>query len=288
MPTRWYDNLKKNYLNMKSLIINLLIFSFLSFFSFSQVNGYFGKKNFLDVNVNLHLPLLYNFNNQLSFSSLGYLNKNGVLEQKMPKINTGFNFSYLRVIQRNIGLGLEMGLSNFRVVPNIGNSDFYTNAVIEMIGVRKFSILPKIEFSYEDALLPIGISNQIGVGVNYFSAVERDYIGSVSKYNESSYSSDLVSVSKDNYYNFETAESVKSYTILYKLTMRIPINKYLLCNFGFRYTFNFMPNLNDIIGTISSSSSEDYVLDQESFTRSIKNKENRSLIMFETGITFSF
>ena len=75
--------------------------------------------------------------------------------------------------------------------------------------------------------------------------------------------------------------------------MRIPINKSLLYHFGFRYTFNFVPNFSDLLGgsyqtNDTNPNSTEYILSQRDIDYSIKVKENRSLIMFETGVTFAF
>lgn len=261
-------------------IVSLTLF----FNTFSQVNGYFGKKNFIDFGIDFHMPIVYNFNTQSESYSYNFINKEG----KMPILNTGFHLSYSKVITRNMALGLEGAFSSFNIAPFNENDFYYTDLNSELLGVRKSTIIPKIEFSYSDALLPIGLSNQIGFGFNSYNAVERDYVGSVYYYDEMNNNTELIPVTKNNLYDFKNGKLIKGYTVLYKLTMRIPINKYLLYNFGFRYTFNFVPNLNLIVPNDSSVEPHDYILSNDDFRSSIKRKENRSLVMFETGLTFTF
>ena len=273
---------KQNYI-MKFLLFIVISTTFL-FNSFSQVNGYFGKKNFIDFGIDIHMPIVYNFNTQSESYSYNFINKDG----KMPILNTGFHLSYSKVITRNMALGIEGVFSSFKIAPFNQNDYYYTNLNTELLGVRKSTIIPKIEFSYSDALLPIGLSNQIGFGFNSYNAVERDYSGNVYYYDEMNYNTELTPVTKDNLYDFKNGNSIKGYTILYKLTMRIPINKYILYHFGFRYTFNFVPNFNLFMPNNSIVEPHDYILSNEDFRFSIKRKENRSLVMFETGLTFAF
>lgn len=266
---------------MKKYFLISLTFC-ISLASYSQVNGFFGKKNYVDFGVDLHSPLLYNFYNSLNYSN----------QANLGFLNYGFHVTYSRAIQSNLALGLEGGLSYFSVAPAQTSLGNYYNTSLEPIRISKSSFMPKFEFAYNDALLPIGVSNQIGIGFNYYKALENDYSGSVTIYDDFG-SSQKLNVSDDNYFNFTDQETVQGYTIMYKLTMRIPINKFLLYHFGFRYTFNFVPNLSDLLGSSfqtndTNTNSTEYILSQRDIDYSIKVKENRSLIMFETGVTFAF
>lgn len=263
---------------MKNLSILILTFLIISN-TYTQVNGFFGKKNYLDFGVDIHSPLLYNF-----YSSLNNSSNN----TELRNINFGFHAAYSRVIQNNIALGMEGALSFFSVAPDIySNGSNYANANLDLIKISKTTIMPKVEFAYNDALLPIGVSNQIGLGFNYYKALESDYTGSVVSYENY----DIIDINKNNYYDFNNQERIKGYTIMYKLMMRIPLNKSLLYHFGFRYTFNFVPNISSLIGTSTSTDNnldDQYILSKSDIEYEIKVKENRSLIMFETGITFAF
>ena len=266
---------------MKNLSILILTFLILSN-SYSQVNGFFGKKNYIDFGVDFHSPLLYNF-----YSSLNNSSNN----TELRNVNYGFHTTYSRVIQNNIALGVEGGLSYFSVSPDIFNlSSNYFHPNLDALGISKLSIMPKFEFAYNDALLPIGVSSQIGIGFNFYKAIDKNYTGTISYYND--FGNAVISnVSKDNYFDYSNQETTKGYTVMYKLTMRIPINKSLLYHFGFRYTFNFVPSSSNIFSDYSQSVAEfnsDYILTHSDIEYAIKAKENRSLIMFETGVTFAF
>ena len=266
---------------MKKNIIILFTFC-ISLVSYSQINGFFGKKNYVDFGVDVHSPLLYNFYNSLNNSN----------QTNLGFLNYGFHITYSRVVQSNLAVGLEGGLSYFSVAPaQVSFGDYYSSS-LDPVRISKSSFMPKFEFAYNDALLPIGVSNQIGIGFNYYKALVNGYSGSLTTYDDFG-SSQKLNVSDDNYFNFTDQETVQCYTVMYKLTMRIPINKSLLYHFCFRYTFNFVPNFSDLLGgsyqtNDTNPNSTEYILSQIDIDYSIKVKENRSLIMFETGVTFAF
>ena len=183
---------------MKYLII--VTFCIFSNLVFSQVNGFFGRKNFIDFGVDLQSPILYNFYNQTGGDTPAYVVRNGVLVQKSPFLNYGFNACLSRVISGNIALGLGGGISFFSVAPNFEFSSQYSNKILEVLDIRKMTIMPKFEIAYDDAILPMGVSNQFGFGFNYFSVLEKDYSGTA--VTNDSYTSDIINVTKDNYYDY--------------------------------------------------------------------------------------
>ena len=272
---------------MKYLII--ILFFICSFVSFSQVNGFFGKKNFIDFSIDFHSPLLYNFYNQTSGDTQGYMIKNGTLVQRLPLLNHAFHSTFSRVLTSNFAIGVGGGVSFFSVAPNFDFSSQYSNRILEVLDIRKLTIMPKFEIAYDDAILPMGVSNQFGFGFNYFSVLDKDYSGSV--VSNDSYSSDIINVTKHNYYDFNNQKTIKGYSIMYKLTMRIPLNKSLLYHFGFKYTFNFVPSYNADLLNISEPQTlidDNFILKLDDMKYMIKTKENRSLLLFETGLTYSF
>lgn len=266
---------------------------FLTFISLSlfcsfqaQTTGFFGKKNLLEIGGTLQNPMLYNFY-AMRNSPKPYLSKDGVLESRTPKLNYGFRFSYGKMIKRNLAVYLETGLNYFSVVPDpyfdygtLQTESNYTFEQGEMLDIRSFSIIPKIELTSDDGLLPIGITNQFGVGVNFYKTIKKDYIGSADSIDHSSGFSFPVNITSDNYYDYSN-QAIKGYTFLYKLTMRIPINDRILYHFGFRYTYTFVPFSN-------YSTTAEQVLTQANMWEAIRHKESRNLINFETGISFSF
>ena len=245
--------------------------------------GYFNKKVFFEITTFINNPSLYNFHSHTNNNLLAFKNENGSLNQKNQKINIGFHTSIGRVINNNLSISLEGTFSNFLVIPEFdyGKSSNYLRA--EMFKINKRSIIPKIEFTFGDGLLPLGLFHQIGLGFNTYTPIEKEYLG----YEYDNYlhlNSSISVVDNSVYYNYKN-DKIKGYTALYRLGMRIPINEFSMFNFGFRYTFNFVPNLDFMSNT--SKSDDDYFIAREDMRNMIRIKENRSLLYFESGLTFN-
>lgn len=250
---------------------------------FAQTNGFLGRKNIIEFGVIGQNPLVYNISGFGETFNSAYINKNGVLENRAKQLSYGFRLSLGRMILRNLGLHLESGLNYFSVVPKLDPDSYdskYNLLEAQMVDIKGYSIMPKIEFASDDALLPIGISNQIGLGFNSYKTISKDYIGTV-EFEDENYSYNTMAINRENYYNYGSS-AIKGYTLLYKLNLRIPISERLLFNFGFRYTFNF------VSGNTLYSVTSDQILTQSDMWRMIKTKENRNLFNLETGISFSF
>jgi hypothetical protein len=272
----------------KTILIFLLL---LANYSLSQSKGYFGKNNIIEFSINAQNPALYNLkisNNNSSQSNTALIKKNNELIPGYPQINYGYRLSYGRMIERNLGFYLESGLNFFSVVPDQNINSFfyenlngsnYSNLNAEMTKIQEISIIPKIEISSRDGLLPIGISNQFGIGFNFYKPIEKSYLGTVDYINDTVSISNLP-IDKNNFYNYSNS-SIKGYTFLYKLALRIPISKKALFHFGFRYTLNFVPNSAYI-------ANQKEIISQDNMRQMIKLKENRNLLNFETGISFCF
>ena len=266
------------------LIYTFIIFCFITLINKSLSQGYFGKKNFFEISTSINNPSLYNFYTYADYYSTSYKNENGTIVEKNQKINIGFQASIGRVINNNLSLSLEGTLSNFLAIPEFdyGKSSNYFGA--EMFKINKRSIIPKIEFTFGDGLLPLGLFHQIGVGFNTYTPIEKEYLAY--EYNNNWYLNSSNSlVDNSEYYNYKN-DKIKGYTALYRLGMRIPINEFSMFNFGFRYTFNFVPNLDFMSST--SNSDDEYFIAREDMRQMIRKKENRSLLYFEGGLTFNF
>lgn len=274
---------------MKKLILIIILFS--KNYILSQSKGYFGKNNLIEFGINIQNPSLYNYKitsttNEYEIQNTPYIKKHNSLELGNPKINYGFRLSLGRMIERNLGVYIETGLNYFSVVADQNANSFsnfmisnYSNLNAEMMDIQNFSILPKFELSSKEGFLPIGISNQIGIGFNRYKAIEKDYLGTVSV-NYDTISIQNLPITSTNFYNFSNS-SIKGYTLLYKLTLRIPISNRILFHFGFRYTFNFVPNS-------AYKTNQNEIISQDNMRKMIKLKENRNLLNFETGLSFSF
>lgn len=173
-----------------------IVFSFLllQFSScFGQTNGFFGHNNLLEISSVSNVPLIPNVINALG-------NGEGIFgDWEYGGFNTGLRLSYGRINKRNRIISFEAGVDFL---------SFKTSSKPEII--RSYSFMPKIEFTGKNIMVPIGISNQLGLGA--FSIFE-DYEAPV-------YGVDL----------------------MYACILRSAVSKHLLLHYGLRLSLSFIAN----------------------------------------------
>jgi hypothetical protein len=279
---------------MKSTI---LLFSLIAFCSSNAIaqkdNGYFGKKGFLQVETLGNVPLFYNVFNLGN----GYQADNSStaprLLAKNDKFNYGFRVSAGYAVKRNLAISFEFGQDFASVYPDPNsnvNWDFnsYFEITHEMVDIKTTVIMPKLEFSTSNALSPMGLSHQIGLGVSFSNVIEKDYVYGIYDYNFSStfyqnYSDYNTNVDP---INFEKIQTVKKYILMYALNMRTPITKNLMINYGVKYTLSVGgPNENNLYLNPETSPNSRYTDELE---YQISRSRSFSFINAFAGLTFVF
>ncbi|MFT5778243.1 MAG: hypothetical protein ACI837_001199 [Crocinitomicaceae bacterium] len=188
----------------------LFLFILMNFAAFGQHNGFFGKKSYIELNSVSYIPLLANIVDAVN-GYISYQKKDGILIEKRDWFDTGIRLAAGRSISNTKGFGLELGLDFQDFTPFLAEH--------EMLAMRTVSILPKMEFTHRNGLLPMGLNHQIGLGYALSKLVKKSYIGE-------SYTPDY-------------DENYSGITLLYGLNMRTPLSKKIMLNYGFRYTLNW-------------------------------------------------
>lgn len=274
---------------MKTYII-LFISLFISTFSFSQKNnGYYGKRFFVDLEGLANFPL---FSNIFSYGEFGYKANGKNFVTTKDKFNTGFRINAGYAVKRNLGLSLEFGQDYSSVYMDNNDQMYYDEynylyVKHEMIDVKTTVFIPKIEFATSKALLPMGISHQIGFGIANSRVAEKNYLY---QYTDSYYGVDyaprLYSTSTTDLdpVNFEKFKTVKKFVLLYALNMRTPITKSLMFNYGIKYTINIGKTPNDYYYSYSDP--------KLNYTKLVENAVARhrgfSFMNAFVGLTFVF
>jgi len=264
---------------MKFQKINLLILSLLIInLSFSQQKnkGYFGKKFYVQIDGLFNIPVFYNL------ASLGDIEHNRVngtnFENKPHWINYGYRLSAGFNFRRNIGFGIEIGNDRSYVAPLPGfNSSSYYNH--EILNISTFSFIPKFEFAHDNALLPMGLSHQIGIGMEWSSIINKDYMYNYGFGSSNVLYSDPLAIDKP-FNDIKSIPSAKRYVLMYDLTMRNPISKSVFITYGFKYALR----------ASVLNQEEDFVLlkNYRGYLSQINRQRNLSLITFHLGVTFAF
>lgn len=277
---------------------SLILFLFLSL-SFSEIraqkdNSYFGKKFILQPEIHLNYP----FFNNLTFSNIAYGSKNNKLVEKKDPFNFGYRLNVGYVVKRHFAVLLEFGQDYSSIYP-VNNQSlyydvdgytyYYDQVNHEMVDVITTVIMPKFEFATKNALLPMGLSHQLGLGLTFSNAQEKnytyesvyyddltyDYVAGARNYNTSSTDLDPI--------DFTRIKTVKKLMFMYGLSMRTPLTKSLMFNYGLKYTLSLGPN-NEYY-SFSDQSNEAYTASVE---KSISKHRTFSFITLNLGLTFVF
>ncbi len=280
---------------MKSTIILFSLIAFCSATAIAQKdNGFFGKKGFLQVETLGNVPLFYSAVNLGNGYQADKSSTAPRLLAKNDNFNYGFRVSAGYAVKRNLAISFEFGQDFASVYPDPystvnWNFNSYFEVTHEMVDIKTTVIMPKLEFSTSNALSPMGLSHQIGLGVSFSNAIEKDYVyGITDNYFTSTTFYENYSDNKTyvDPINFQEIETVKKYVLMYALNMRTPITKNLMINYGVKYTLSVGgPRENNIYSNPETSANSRYTDELE---YQISRSRSFSFINAFAGLTFVF
>ena len=258
--------------------IFLLLSSTFSLFG-QKDHGYYGNKAIIQLEGLANYPFFSNvLTNDISGESSYRVNGDKLVETK-DRFNYGFRGTVGYAVKRNMAILFEAG-------QDYSNAGPQSNSIThEMLNVVTTSFIPKIEFATSKSLLPMGIGHQIGFGIANSKIVEKDYTYEIESYDSftgnSSYTTVKYSDGDLDPINFEKLTTIKKYVFMYALSVRTPLSKNLLLNYGVRYTLNFGKNTWDN----TNSGNDSYT---SSTIETVSRHRLGSIINANVGLCFTF
>lgn len=246
---------------------------------YSQDNyGFYGKKAYVEVTSCSYIPLYYNVTVGSGFKRVSESSTS--LAPYRNWIQTGLRTSIGYTVKANLGIALELGFDRFhinsQVVQRFKNPlDPSSNLYItnhERVQINSILILPKIEISGSNGLLPNGLVHQIGIGVTINKPVEKEYVVNIYEdhYEWGDVPADYQPELGDA---IDLSTSYKMLRLMYGLKMRSPVGKSMMINYGFRYNLDF--------GVTPFG----YPLE---LAQAIRRYQFRNIIAFDLGVTLPF
>ncbi|MFT6922486.1 MAG: hypothetical protein ACJA1C_001491 [Crocinitomicaceae bacterium] len=201
-----------------------------------QNTGLYGKRISLDLSFTGNSPII----NMLTGPM--FKSKSGVLTEKMDLLDYGIRTGASYALSNNFAFGIEFDMEFMNIAaPKYVNTydpstGWFTETNIrhEALSTRTFVFMPRIEFTTNNGLLPIGLSHQIGFGFTRTKVVEKDYDYTIFT---NSQSPDFTTFPED-FYDY-TNKAFKGIVLMYTLNVRTPINKFMMITYGIRYNFNY-------------------------------------------------
>lgn len=210
---------------MKKVATLLLLF--LSSLGYSQNNGYYGKKGYIEFLSTHNFPIIYNL-----LSSNDVLKvENGQLVDRKQWYSPGFRVVLGVVGKKSSGVSFEYGIDFYRMAgPQVVKTDEGTPIVYhESIPIRTNRFMIKIEMGNKNNLSPMGIIHQLGFGVSSTKIKQQNY----------SYQEKFNPTPQLQTISYPTDDPYNMLQVMYGFKKRVPINKSLLFSFGIRYNLNF-------------------------------------------------
>lgn len=269
--------------NIFSTLLLLLLTAPLS----AQFSGYMGKKNLVELGMNVHVPVIYDWFYVREGGTNFYKRSGSTLSSDLDRFNPGLRLGYTRLVGSRFGIGLDFSYDAINTVSSYydsdPNDDYYYSYDFkgENLQFRSITINPKIEFTSKGGLLPVGISHQFGIGIRLISLVEKNYLN---QYVVSDGWSTTYQEEERNYAGYFTTMKPNRFvfrSINYTLHFRRPLSDRLLLNINFRYSLNL---------TSERVEAEYYgVTDFHDHIYTLLNKQQlSSLAQFNLGVSYAF
>lgn len=242
--------------------------------SAQQSNGFYGKKNFVEVSGSGHFPIFSNWiSDSYSYQPYQPLNANSnSLILKKDRFDVGIIVSAGRAFKKNFGASFEFGMDFQSIPAPVTHYDTDTSYIKkhEALDVRTMVFMPKLEFANLNGLLPMGLNHQFGIGLSTSRIVDKDYVMEV----DTNFQETALANLEQNYFGFK---------VMYALNMRTPLSKSLMLNYGFRYSFNWVSTPQGF-----NSNQTEYSASISDIAQMIRKRRLNNIICFNLGLTVPF
>lgn len=238
----------------------------------NKAMGYYGKRNYIDLSMNLNSPILYKILHKPS----SYNNP-----QEIKIINSGISIQVGRLLNKKYGIALNFSRYKIACYSPIG---FYESSIFEYFSgnfdpfiTKTTNFMPVFTSSFFDNA-PMGLEFEAGIGFN-ITNIENNGLKYYSTDQQNQASEQLL-LNNINLYDFN--QKFKSYTFMFGLKTRYALTKNLLFNLGIRFTLSTKLENNNF-------EFKDYYNDfkNQLITSANKTRTNRIAVL-GIGLTYVF
>lgn len=257
----------------------------LSHASFSQNNGFLGKKNIISLDTRLYIPIIYNLfqNNEVN----KYKAENGKYASARNLLTSGFNFAVGRTLSNKVAFHIQGSVLNYKI--NRGDIGYFFDGTFSGNIVkstyykgRAVGIMPIIEFAANDGITPVGLTHQIGFGFYSHRPRKEDYLLTYQYYDNSIGGNAFAMFDQEEIFDYSEYR-IRSQSLMYKLNLRLPLSRSILMNIGFRYNLNFTQG-----DLILSESNNEKIFSLSNYRNFVRSTQANNIMSLETGFSFMF
>lgn len=252
----------------------LILFILFSGLCSAQHSGFFGKKSYIEFNVIGSVPLI---DNLFFGDASGYKKSGSNLVPGKDWFESGLRLALGHAVSNKFGVGIEFGMDFQNVAPLLfySNFDYSSDHILrhEMLDLRTIVVVPKVEFTSADGLLPIGLNHQIGFGYTSTKVVDRKYVLDRNGTIPPTGSLKLAPIS----------DGFNGMVLFYALNMRTALSKRFMLNYGIRYSANFLFASSESLGVLGG-----YQVSRQHLGEVIRNRRLHNVLSFNFGFSVPF
>ena len=262
----------------------------------AQSSGFFGKKNLLSLSLKARSPIANSFVRLAGGNEGAYDLKNGLYTKPSDILDFGYNLSLSKAFSRKFGLTLNGGTDYYKVYLNSNplKSKSINNGNLNRTLFQGHSLKARgtfvsggLLFAIKEGILPFGLSNEFGMGVQFNKISKTDIryevIEETSIYNsetlETENNTEFIVYDENNIDDDIFNSVFRTYILYYKIKMVYPLSKSVHLNFGLNYAYNF---------SLFNSPDEIDFFDVDEVQSSINKTVSLSIVNIELGTSFSF
>ncbi len=245
----------------------------------AQNSGFIGKRNIISVDGRLFSPAFYNiFNNEDDYRKATDGTNN--FKDSRNLLTYGMNFTLGRTVSNRVAFLLQGSFLRYKTVlhPFNASGTLQSKNVLKSTFFRNQSvgIMPIIEFTNSGGIVPFGLSNQIGFGIYTNKPLKDDYLILTQGFPEVTYHDE------DKLFDYDTYK-IRSYSLMYKINLRLPITRSLLFNIGFRYNLNITK-----FAAFFDNKSDEFGFALADYRDQVRRAQITNFVSMETGLSFVF
>ncbi len=227
-------------MNIKIFIT--VFFILICYVSFSQ-KGYLGRKNYIGITGMFNVPVFSG-----AFNEKAFYNVRGEMKKKKDWFDFGATIEYYRIVKKRLGIGVEITNRRFEVLSDksyansfyddvFGNYVQKTGLRLEPVKLNYFAFIPQFVVAPKMNHVGTGISHKIGIGYSLSKVRNTSHYYSINEFSETN-SENQNWTPSDKYYLDQNWKSFEAITLMYGLSLDVPITDLIHVYGGFNYYLN--------------------------------------------------
>ncbi len=254
---------------------------------FSQQNGYYGRKLFLEIDGQGQFPVLQT----LFGEDKGFVIRKDKLKNTVNWVDVAFRASVSYTFTKRFAFGFEYSQRFYQFNPQSQHEiarDYrniygdlvseYLPAKVPLFGLNESVFMPRMLFSLNDAQIPCGFASEWGIGYALVN-VPRNNSKIMLDEGYKEYTSEVLEKFLD-----PKAKNFSGINFMFGFRMNFPVTKRILFHVGMRYQYAMLLGKQKY----RSMNESEYWFSPREIWSKVSLRRQFGVISIGTGLTFSF